>query len=37
MINANPDGSERTAEVLSRLIGVRDELQALKKQLDYLQ
>ena len=37
MINANRDGADRTAEVLSRLIGVRDELQALKKQLDYLE
>lgn len=37
VINANRDGSDRTAEVLSRLIVVRDELQSLKKQLDYLQ
>jgi len=37
MINANRDGADRTADVLSRLIGVRDELQALKRQLDGLQ
>ncbi len=37
MINANRDGADHTAEVLTRLIGVRDDLQALKKQLDYLQ
>lgn len=37
MINANRDGADRTADVLTRLIGVRNELQALKKQLDYLQ
>jgi DNA-binding transcriptional MerR regulator len=37
VINANRDGSDRTAEVLSRLIVVRDELQSLKKQLDYMQ
>ena len=37
VINANRDGSDRTAEVLSRLIVVRDELQSLKKQLDFLQ
>ena len=37
MINANRDGADRTAEVLTRLISVRDELQGLKRQLDYLQ
>ena len=37
LINANRDGAERRAEVLDRLIGVRDELQAMKHQLDYLQ
>ena len=37
MINANRDGADRTAEVLTRLIGVRDQLQAMKHQLDYLQ
>ena len=37
VINSNRDGADRTAAVLTRLIGVRDELQALKHQLDYLQ
>ena len=37
IISNNRDGADRTAEVLTRLIGVRDELQALKKHLDYLQ
>ena len=37
MINANRDGADRRAEVLDRLIGVRDDLQALKRQLDGLQ
>lgn len=37
MINANRDGADRKAEVLSRLIGVRDDLQALKRELDGLQ
>ena len=37
MINANRDGADRTAEVLNRLIVVRDELQALKHELDGLQ
>ncbi|MBR1395392.1 MAG: MerR family transcriptional regulator [Prevotella sp.] len=37
VINSNRDGADRTADVLTRLIGVRDELQALKHQLDYLQ
>jgi len=37
MINANRDGADRKAEVLTKLIGVRDELKALKRQLDYLQ
>ena len=36
IINANRDGADRKAEVLSRLIDVRTELQALKKQMDYL-
>ena len=37
MINANRDGSDRKAEVLSRLIDVKQDLQALKHQLDGLQ
>ena len=37
IINNNRDGADKTADVLSRLIIVRDELQALKRQLDYLQ
>ena len=37
IINSNRDGADRTAEVLSRMIGIREELQALRKQLDCLQ
>lgn len=37
MINANRDGADRRADVLDRLIGVRDDLQALKRELDGLQ
>ena len=37
IINSNRDGADKTADVISRLIGVRDELQSLKRQLDYLQ
>ena len=37
IINSNRDGADKTADVLTRLIGVRDELQALKRQLDYVQ
>jgi len=37
IINSNRDGADRKAEVLTRLIGVRDDLQALKKQMDYLE
>ena len=36
IINSNRDGSERRADVLTRLISVRDDLQALKRQMDYL-
>ena len=36
IINANRNGADRKAEVLSRLIDIRAELQALKKQMDYL-
>jgi DNA-binding transcriptional MerR regulator len=37
IINANRDGSDRKAEVLTKLIGVKQELQSLKRQLDGLQ
>jgi len=37
MINANRKGVDKTAEVLSSLIDIRTELQALRKQFDYLQ
>ena len=37
MINANRDGVDRKADVLSRLIEVRDDLQSLKRELDGLQ
>ena len=36
IINQNRDGADKTAEVLTRLIGVRDELQSLKHELDGL-
>ena len=37
LINANRDGSDRKAEVITRLIDIRTELQAMKHQLDGLQ
>ena len=37
IINSNRDGADRKAEVLTRLLDIRSELQALKKQMDYLQ
>ena len=37
IIDNNRDGADRKAEVLTRLIGIRTELQALKRQMDYLQ
>ena len=37
IINSNRDGADKRAEVLTRLLGARDELQALKKQMDFLQ
>jgi len=37
IINSNRDGADKTTEVLSRLMAVRDELTALKHQLDGLQ
>lgn len=33
MLAQNPDGVDRNAEILEKLIQVRDELKALKKQL----
>ncbi len=36
IINANRKGADMKADVLTRLIAVRDDLQALKKQLDYM-
>ena len=36
IINSNRDGADRRAEVLTMLIDLRTELQALKKQMDYL-
>ena len=37
IINANRSGADKKAEVLTKLIDVREQLQALKKQMDYLQ
>ena len=37
IINANRDGADRTAEELSRLIEVKQDLQSLKHELDGLQ
>ena len=37
IINANRNGADKKADVLTRLMAVRDDLQALKKQLDGLQ
>jgi DNA-binding transcriptional MerR regulator len=37
ILNANRKGADMKAEVLTRLIAVRDDLQALKKQLDYVE
>jgi DNA-binding transcriptional MerR regulator len=37
IINSNRDGADKRAEVLTKLLSVRDDLQALKKQMDYLQ
>jgi DNA-binding transcriptional MerR regulator len=37
LINANRDGSDRKAEIISRLTDIRSELQLLKRQLDGLQ
>ena len=37
IINANRKGVDMKADVLTRLIAVRDDLQALKKQLDHME
>ncbi len=37
IINSNRDGADKKAEVISKLISVREELQMLKKQMDYLE
>ena len=37
IINSNRDGADRKAEVLTKLIDIRGELQALKRQMDYLE
>ena len=34
IINSNRTGADKTAEVLSKLIDIRDELQLMKKHLD---
>ncbi len=36
IINSNRNGTERRAEVLTKLIDIRTELQALKRQMDSL-
>lgn len=36
MLSENKRGADKSAEVLSSLINVRDELKTLKKQLDGL-
>jgi DNA-binding transcriptional MerR regulator len=37
IINSNRTGADRRAEVLTKLMDVRTELEALKKQMDYLE
>jgi DNA-binding transcriptional MerR regulator len=37
IINNNRDGADKTAEIINRLTEVKEQLQALKKQLDFLQ
>ena len=37
LINANRDGCDRKAEIITRLTDIRSELQLLKRQLDGLQ
>jgi len=36
MLNENRDGAEKSAEVIERLMALREELQQMKKQLDGL-
>jgi DNA-binding transcriptional MerR regulator len=36
IINANRNGADRKSEVLTKLIDIREQLQALKKQMDYI-
>ncbi len=36
IINSNRDGADRKAEVLTRLLDIRADLQALKQQIDFL-
>ena len=36
IISANRDGADRRAEVISRMIDVSEQLQSLRRQLDYL-
>ena len=37
IINNNRQAADKTSDVLGRLISVRDELQALRRQMDFLQ
>jgi DNA-binding transcriptional MerR regulator len=37
IINANRDGADRKAEVITRLIDVKTQLQALRRQMDFLE
>lgn len=37
IINSNRSGADKTAEVLERLMAVRDELTAMKRQMDMLE
>lgn len=37
IINSNRNGADKTAEVLDRLTGIKNELLALKHQLDFLE
>ncbi len=37
IINSNRNGADRTAEIIDKLSGIRDELTAMKRQLDMLE
>jgi len=37
IINSNRDGADRRAEVMTRLLDIRSELQALRQQMDFIQ